>query len=161
MKRLYNRLITLGKRLQKPSRYYTITLYLSTSLWNKKCILVLFSCSRDGAQGFSALVNWLQWMHQPQTDHSEPPESPVLTIVQKVADRKGIDPTEVSPPLQQRLDTDALNRLFAPTHSDERSSGQLMFTYCGHEVTVHANGDITVEDDSRSRTHGTDPIQST
>ena len=68
------------------------------------------------------------------------------TIVQAVADEKGVGPTELEP-LYNVLDTDALNSLF---HSRPRvnalTAGSVQFTYEGFDVQVTAGGDVTLEE---------------
>lgn len=51
-------------------------------------------------------------MQQPHNGQSTDAETPVLTIVEKVAEREGVDPVDLGPPLYDAIDTDALNRVF-------------------------------------------------
>lgn len=78
---------------------------------------------------------------------SRPGRSVDVSIVQAVADRRGIEPSEL-PPLYEWVDPEALTRLFdRPAH---RSVGgcQIVFTYAGHTITVERDDglSITVDD---------------
>ncbi|WP_343217248.1 HalOD1 output domain-containing protein [Halovivax limisalsi] len=66
-------------------------------------------------------------------------------IVSEVADREGVDPTELRPPLHDVIDPEALDALFEPTTTSQRArDGSVTFAYCGYEVTVTAAGDISI-----------------
>lgn len=68
----------------------------------------------------------------------------VTDIILKVADRRGVDPLELSPPLQTAIDTDALESLF----SEERDGFvRVEFTYLGYTVTIEGKSEpqVTVE----------------
>ena len=70
-----------------------------------------------------------------------PPGEPVVhRIVTEIATREGTDPTEMEP-IAGAIDVDALEALFdgPPTFS-----GHVSFTYSGYEVTVAADGGVTV-----------------
>lgn len=72
-------------------------------------------------------------------------QTPVsVRVVEAVAAREGIDPLEVSPPLYDAIDPTALDALFAPTGSANRTSGTVSFTYRGHRVRVESDGRITL-----------------
>ncbi|WP_249361397.1 HalOD1 output domain-containing protein [Haloterrigena sp. H1] len=47
-------------------------------------------------------------------------------------------------PLFETIDPDALNALFSPTHSGDTRTGSVTFTHDGYDVTVTADGEITV-----------------
>lgn len=67
------------------------------------------------------------------------------TIVEAVADAKGVGPTDLEP-LYNVLDTDALNSLFhSRPRVDALSAGRIQFTYEGFDVEVTASGEVTVE----------------
>ncbi|USZ70914.1 HalOD1 output domain-containing protein [Natronosalvus halobius] len=75
--------------------------------------------------------------------------SPVTTVVELVADREGTDPMELQPPLYDVIDPEALNALFAPTsRGQSRESGQVSFRYLGYDVTVRADGDVSISNDT-------------
>lgn len=67
-------------------------------------------------------------------------------ITRAVADAEGISPTHVDPPLDDVIDTDLLDRLFAPGRDGTgEPSGLVIFPYRGHEVTVYADGFVTID----------------
>ncbi|MFA9416836.1 HalOD1 output domain-containing protein [Natrinema sp. HArc-T2] len=47
-------------------------------------------------------------------------------------------------PLFETIDPDALNALFSSTHSGDTRTGSVTFTHDGYDVTVTADGEITV-----------------
>lgn len=69
-------------------------------------------------------------------------DTPSVAVVMAVAAREGVDPTELSPPLNDVVDPDALDALFAGT--DDPGS-RLSFTYRGYSVEVHSDGHVDVE----------------
>ena len=72
--------------------------------------------------------------------------SPTFAIVEAVANREGVDATEL-PPLGSVIDPDALNSLFAYS-ADEfpHSTGYVRFQYCGYRIVVHSDGEVVVEE---------------
>jgi hypothetical protein len=67
-------------------------------------------------------------------------------VVQLVAEREAVDATRLDPPLNDVIDPDALDALFA----DTTVRGSIRFEYCGY--TVHVDSDGTVELTDRFRT---------
>lgn len=71
--------------------------------------------------------------------------TPATKIITAVADREGVDPTELDPPLYEAIDPDALNTLFGNQQSsDYRVDGWLSFTYAGYDITVAGDGTVRV-----------------
>lgn len=68
-----------------------------------------------------------------------------LAVVDAVADAEGVDATELSPPLYDAIDTDALDKLFAATRLNEGMSGHVAFSYLGYDVTVTDDGLVSLE----------------
>lgn len=71
--------------------------------------------------------------------------TPVYTaVVEAVAAEKGVNPLSLEPPLYDVLDPEALDSLY---HSPSRVQTPLRisFSYADCTVTVHSEGDITVE----------------
>jgi len=68
------------------------------------------------------------------------PSSPSQAIVMGIAERKGVNPTQM-PPLYEMVDPEALDGLF-----QNEQSGQVMFEYAGYEVIVHGNGYIDIHE---------------
>lgn len=66
-------------------------------------------------------------------------------VVQLVAEREAVDVARLDPPLNDVVDPDALDALFA----DSTVRGAVRFEYCGY--TVHVDSDGTVELTGQSR----------
>lgn len=72
-------------------------------------------------------------------------------VVAEVADREGVEPTDIEPPeydaLYDVINPEALDSLFAPRENGlPRASGRIEFDYCGYHVTVTSDGDIDVSE---------------
>jgi hypothetical protein len=68
-------------------------------------------------------------------------------VVEAVARRKGVDPTELETRLNDVVDPDALDRLFSDgSGAREPPTGRVEFRYCGYDVTVSSDGRVTVSD---------------
>ncbi|ODR82915.1 hypothetical protein BG842_09360 [Haladaptatus sp. W1] len=85
-------------------------------------------------------------------DHSQSDrrtETQLSTIlIEALADWEDVDATELDS-LSHSIDLEALDALFAPTHSGtERSSGQVRFQYQGQYVTVTSSGVVLIESQS-------------
>jgi hypothetical protein len=65
-----------------------------------------------------------------------------LAVVETVSTVLGVDSTEIAP-LNDVVDTDALNQLFAPTDGSLRRSGYVQFEYEGCIVGVWGNGTVS------------------
>lgn len=61
------------------------------------------------------------------------------TIVEAVAEAEGVDPGEISDPLYEVVDPDALAALFTG------GSGRVIFEYGGYIVTVDSEATVDVE----------------
>jgi hypothetical protein len=71
-----------------------------------------------------------------------PSATPIsTTIVEAVAARRDVQPTHLSDPLYRVIDPDALDSLF---NGDSKMDGVVKFSYCGYDVTVTADGDVTL-----------------
>lgn len=66
-------------------------------------------------------------------------------VVETVAKAEDVDPLELTPPLYEVIDPDALESLFA----NNRVLGKVIFNYAGYEVSVFSDGDVSV------KSHGT------
>lgn len=84
-------------------------------------------------------------MSQRQTATAEASNLSQL-VVEAVADAEGVDPLELSSPLYEVIDPDALDQVFAVTSTDGRRDGQVTLSYNGYEVTVCGDGYVTVEE---------------
>lgn len=72
---------------------------------------------------------------------------PVLTseaVVERIANREGVDPLELSP-LYEAIDPDALDSLTTPG-GESGSRLQIEFSYHGYELRVTGEGVIHIEE---------------
>lgn len=69
-------------------------------------------------------------------------ESLSTQVVTMVAERKGIDPVELTQPLHSGIDPDALEALFSERRNE---FVRVTFTYAGFEVTIEGNEYVEVE----------------
>ncbi|GAB3025473.1 HalOD1 output domain-containing protein [Natronobiforma cellulositropha] len=72
-------------------------------------------------------------------------------VIDAVAEREGVDSTEIEPPeyeaLYDVLNPEALDALFAPRHDGtERAPGRVEFTFCGYDIVVTSDGEVTVSE---------------
>lgn len=70
-------------------------------------------------------------------------------VVAAVADREGVEPTDIEPPkydaLYEVINPEALDSLFSPRENGmHRASGRIEFDYCGYHVVVTSDGDVDV-----------------
>lgn len=77
--------------------------------------------------------------HRLVHDERDPLSTRVVTMV---AERKGVDPAELTPPLHSAVEPDALEALFS-----EGKSGfvRLQFTYDGFEVSIEGDENPEIE----------------
>ncbi|WP_266077777.1 HalOD1 output domain-containing protein [Haladaptatus caseinilyticus] len=69
------------------------------------------------------------------------------TIIEAIAAIRSSDPTDDLIPLTDVVDPDALNSLFADTHTgSKRNEGHIVFSVNGFDVFVHANGHIFIRE---------------
>lgn len=69
-------------------------------------------------------------------------ESVTVALLKEVAARSGEQITEL-PPLDESVDPEALNRLFAATAKGQRG-GRVAFEYAEYLVTVSQTADVTI-----------------
>lgn len=68
---------------------------------------------------------------------------PSLCVLEAIADAEDVSPATLEPPLNDVVDSAALNRLFEPTATDDSvRSGYVSFRYRGYDVTVSSDGTI-------------------
>lgn len=66
-------------------------------------------------------------------------------VVEKIAERRGVDPIEMRPHLYEVIDPDGLDQFFSETiQNREESTARVEFTYDQYEVTVENSGAITI-----------------
>lgn len=73
-------------------------------------------------------------------------ERPSQAVVRAVADEAGVDQTDL-PPLFHAIDPDALDALFRAggRPATRRTTGAVRFSYHGYEVSVEADGSVSLE----------------
>ena len=69
-------------------------------------------------------------------------ESPSQRVIEVVARKEGVSPTELSQPLYDSVEGEALDKLFARKDAKGNGSVQVSFEYHGYKVHV-ADGDGT------------------
>lgn len=69
-----------------------------------------------------------------------------MAVVEAVAAREGVDPVELSPPLNDAIDPDALDSLFSSRADESAGIESLQFEFCGYTVTLSGDGDVTLEE---------------
>lgn len=67
-------------------------------------------------------------------------------VVTAVAERNGVEPTELEHPLYDVVDPEALDSLFARGGTATGSTRYVVFSYEGCEVRVTGEGDVHVSD---------------
>lgn len=65
-------------------------------------------------------------------------------VIKKVAEAEDLDPLELTSPLYDVIDPDALDLVFATTPTAGRMEGTVTFSYHGYDVTVRGDGDVSV-----------------
>lgn len=88
-------------------------------------------------------------------DRSETAETRSLSfdVIAAVAEREGVDPTEIEPPEYESLyavvNPEALDALFAPRQDgSDRISGRVEFTFNGYHVVITGDGEVRLREDS-------------
>ena len=71
-------------------------------------------------------------------------DSVIYEVIKSVAEVEDADPLELTPPLYEVIDPDALESLFA----NDRTLGKVIFNYSGCEVSVFSDGYIMVKSHS-------------
>lgn len=75
--------------------------------------------------------------------------SPSSAVVERVAAREGVDPTDLDVPLFDAIDPDALDSIVRSSDPDRDDGlGTVRFAYYGYEVTVRADGTVRVAADA-------------
>jgi len=68
-----------------------------------------------------------------------------LPIVEAVADREGVDPSHLDPPLYQVVDPEALETLVGSGGRPGDHPVTVQFEYAGYRVVVESDGTLEVE----------------
>jgi len=82
-----------------------------------------------------------------QCSERTPPARGAVTqkVVERVAEAEGVAPEELTPPLYDVVDPDALERLFRSTDTADRMNGKVVFPYNGYDVHVAGDGHVALE----------------
>jgi hypothetical protein len=75
------------------------------------------------------------------TAHVGEKDTPVAAVVEAVAEREGVDPTDL-PPIQDAIDHEILERLLDTVDDPHR---HVRFEYCEYTITVRADGSIRLD----------------
>lgn len=70
-------------------------------------------------------------------------DRPSTELVSTVATLKGCEPTQLDP-LQETIEVDALDALLTSNHTTRAGSIQVTFPFAGYQVSVSADGSLTV-----------------
>ena len=70
----------------------------------------------------------------------------VIEVVREVADREGVQPTDL-PPLYESINPDAIEAMISSVTPG--AGGSIEFTYVGYDIFVYADGEITVGTENR------------
>ena len=74
-------------------------------------------------------------------------ESVSVSVVRAVAAREDVQPVQLTPPLHDAVDTDALDALFRSVDPDDANSDvRVEFPYRGYTVLVENPGQVVVTD---------------
>lgn len=74
-------------------------------------------------------------------------------VVEAVADAKGVSTTDLRTPLYAVVDPDALDDLVVSMNCwSGESAGHVTFSYSGYEVTVSADGDVSLAESDAQET---------
>lgn len=68
------------------------------------------------------------------------------TVVRAVAQAEDTDPGELTPPMFEIVDLDAVERLVASAPAEGRMEGLVRFRYNEYDVTVYSDGCVSVEE---------------
>ncbi|MFC7020590.1 MULTISPECIES: HalOD1 output domain-containing protein [Haloarcula] len=72
-------------------------------------------------------------------------------VAERIAEREGTDPAELTPPLYEVLDVEQVDRLVTTSNADVR----VEFTYLGYQVAIEDQGELEITE--RQTDDGTEP----
>jgi hypothetical protein len=81
--------------------------------------------------------------HDSQTEADAPIDC--ADVVRAVADREGVDPSELEPVIHEVVDADALDALLSSGSGVEGAPVSVAFEFAGYAVSVRTDGEVTVE----------------
>lgn len=74
------------------------------------------------------------------------PESLSESVIEAVADREGVDPMDLTAPLYDAVDPEALDAMVQDDAKYNESSLRIEFQYYGYTISVSADGSVQVSD---------------
>lgn len=74
------------------------------------------------------------------------PESLSESVIEAVADREGVDPMDLTAPLYDAVDPEALDAMVQNDAKYNESSLRIEFQYYGYTISVSADGSVQVSD---------------
>jgi hypothetical protein len=74
----------------------------------------------------------------------DPNEHLATAVVYALSEALGCDPNDLPVELNEVVDPDALENVFADRGDEPRGPGRLVFEIAGCEVTVRSSGDVSV-----------------
>ncbi|MCU4971408.1 hypothetical protein OB955_01460 [Halobacteria archaeon AArc-m2/3/4] len=84
-------------------------------------------------------------------------EKPSLTVIDRVAELEGEDPVDLTPPLYDAIDPEALDSLFQSSRFERAETVEtVQFTYLGYDVRVQSGGEVIVADTDSARARSTE-----
>jgi hypothetical protein len=66
-------------------------------------------------------------------------------VVEAVADADDVAPEELTPPLYDAIDPDALDRLFAAVPPADQTNRRIDFAYKDYRVSVSGTGSVSIQ----------------
>lgn len=81
-------------------------------------------------------------------------DSASYRVIEAVAEKEGVSPTDLTPPLFDVIDPEALDALVRKDTIPNTSEVTVEFTYNGHRVTATSTGEVTVGRDRSVLTDG-------
>ena len=72
--------------------------------------------------------------------------SPSQTILDRIAEREGISPVDIEPPLFEVIDPEALDALFHDERGTREPERRVAFSYAGYDVAVIGDGRVRIEE---------------
>ncbi|MWV64819.1 hypothetical protein GRS48_08285 [Halorubrum sp. JWXQ-INN 858] len=73
-------------------------------------------------------------------------ESPSQAVVEAVAEREGVDPTDLTVPLYDAVDPEALDAVVQEALKYDDPSFRIEFRYYGYTISVSADGSVEVSE---------------
>lgn len=66
-------------------------------------------------------------------------------VVKRIAEKEGVHPLELTPPIYKAIDPDALYQLLSSRPTAGGMEDQVTFSYNGYEIITGGDGSVSVE----------------